>query len=80
MLGTGPLLAEVSFFLSLLPRRERPLLAGKVLGIFWKAQKLILIEKNQCVLIQKLVSAKQKNHLSPKINSRKNFVPHATPT
>ena len=54
MLDTGSLLAGLSFFLSFFPPGERPLLAGKVLGIFWKSQKLILIEKSQCVLIPKI--------------------------
>ena len=60
----------LSFFLSFLPRRERPLLAGKVLGVFWKAKKLILIEKNQCVLIPKI--SFRKTEKSP---IRKNKLP-----
>ena len=82
MLGTASLLAEVSHFSShfQLPRRERSLLAGKLLCTFWKSQKLILSEKNQCVLVLKIPVRKQKNHQCAKINSRKNFVPHGIPT
>ena len=73
MLGTGSLLAEVSDFSShfQLPRPEKSLLAGKVLCTFWKSQKLIRSEKNQCVLVLKISFCK--NHQSAKINFRKNL-------
>ena len=70
MLDIGSLLAGLSFFLSFFPPRERPLLAGKVLGIFWKSQKLILIEKSQCVLIPKISFGK-----TEKSPIRKNKLP-----
>ena len=70
MLDTGSLLAGLSFFLSFFPPRERPLLAGKVLGIFWKWQKSILIEKSKSVLIPKISFRK-----TEKSQIRKNKLP-----
>ena len=65
-----PASTGLSFFHSFLPRREIPLLAGKARGIFWKSQKLILIEKSQCVLIPKI--SFRKTEKSP---IRKNKLP-----
>ena len=65
----------LSFFLTFLPRHEGPLLAGKVLSTFWKSQKLITNEKNQCVLVAKISFRKtkkspiRKNKLSQKFRS-----------
>ena len=73
MLGTASLLAEVSHFSShfQLPRRERSLLSGKLLRTFWKSQKLIPSEKNQCVLVLKISFRKTEKN-SP---IRKNILP-----
>ena len=55
--------------------------AGKVLGTFWKSQKLILSGKNQWVVISKISFRKtEKITNAQKMNSRKNFVPHGMPT
>ena len=55
--------------------------AGKVLGTFWKSQKLILSGKNQWVVIAKNSFRKtEKFTNAQKMNSRKNFVPHGMPT
>ena len=59
------------WFLSFLPRCERPLLAGMLLGTFWKSQKLILSEKNQCVLVLKISFCKTEK----KSPIRKNKLP-----
>ena len=55
--------------------------AGKVLGTFWKSQKLILSGKNQWVVTAKISFRKtEKITNAQKMNSRKNFVPHGMPT
>ena len=55
--------------------------AGKVLGTFWKSPKLILSGKNQWVVIAKISFRKtEKITNAQKMNSRKNFVPHGMPT
>ena len=55
--------------------------AGKVLGTFWKSEKLILSGKNQWVVIAKISFRKtEKITNAQKMNSRKNFVPHGMPT
>ena len=47
-----------------LPRRERSLLTGKVLCTFWKSQKLIRSEKNQCVLVLRISFCKTEKKIT----------------